>query len=327
MLKDNIALLRNFINISQRELGRRIDMTGQYIAKIEKGERMPTPETIDKIASALSDNMFDRKFYPEELTSHPYTMVEMLHKNLIARKQNFDLIRRCLHISSADTANILKGLVPLDTYGGLDWFSRQLGINPSHLDKYLDLDASILSMLTPEEASSYYSSLEKSYLLWSNECKFSLGTRLMNKIYTILSPTKSKDELIDIFTGLTKFSHEQISQWVTLSTNSSLRHITLDYSVQNSLLLYLYTLNSEECSTLINNYPFDIHPYVKRYYEQLTGTITSTNTCSIYILSEYLLSHNFNISELNNEQLQALDDELKNFITYQLYKLSHNLDS
>lgn len=112
MLKDNIALLRNFINISQRELGRRIGMTGQYIAKIEKGERMPTPETIDKIASALSDNMFNRKFYPEELTSHPYTMVEMLHKSLIERKQNFDLIHRCLHISSADTENSSKVLSP-----------------------------------------------------------------------------------------------------------------------------------------------------------------------------------------------------------------------
>ncbi|MGL4362459.1 MAG: helix-turn-helix domain-containing protein [Cellulosilyticaceae bacterium] len=327
MLKDNIALLRDFIGISQRELGRRIDMTGQYIAKIEKGERMPTTETLNKIVSALSDNTFGRQFYLEELTSQPYTFIELIYKNIISKKMRFDFLRRHLGITPKELQSVLTGIMPLNTCCGIDRILNRLDMNSTHIDKYLALDKCILSSLTEEETTEYYSALEKNYLSWDMECKAPLTTRLLNTIYTVLSTTKSQDEIIKTFIELTQASEEKITSWISLCSRSRLFNIELDYSIQNSLSLYLYTLAPEKCSLLIQDYPFDLHPNVKRYYEQLTNTISSTSeNCSTYLLSEYLLSHNLNISGLDEKQFSSLDDEIKKFVEYQLYKLSTHTD-
>lgn len=46
-------------NISQRELGRRIDKTGQFISLIEKGTNKPSIDTLKDIAEALDVSMID----------------------------------------------------------------------------------------------------------------------------------------------------------------------------------------------------------------------------------------------------------------------------
>ena len=46
-------------NISQRELGRRIGKTGQFISLIEKGTNKPSIDTLNDIAIALDCNLFD----------------------------------------------------------------------------------------------------------------------------------------------------------------------------------------------------------------------------------------------------------------------------
>lgn len=53
MLKENIKRIRESNHISQRELARKINMSGQMISKIERGETTPSIETLNKIAKAL----------------------------------------------------------------------------------------------------------------------------------------------------------------------------------------------------------------------------------------------------------------------------------
>ncbi|MDF2612816.1 MAG: phage protein with motif [Clostridia bacterium] len=57
--------------ISQRELGRRIGLSGQYIAKLEKDENAnPTKETLQKIADELDvsvSELFEEEKFAEDI--------------------------------------------------------------------------------------------------------------------------------------------------------------------------------------------------------------------------------------------------------------------
>lgn len=53
-LHENIKNKRTEKGISQRELARRIGMSGQMISKIEKAETTPSIDTLNKIAEALN---------------------------------------------------------------------------------------------------------------------------------------------------------------------------------------------------------------------------------------------------------------------------------
>lgn len=59
LLGENIKRLRAEKGISQRELARRIDMSGQMISKIEKAETSPSIETLSKIANTLDVSIND----------------------------------------------------------------------------------------------------------------------------------------------------------------------------------------------------------------------------------------------------------------------------
>lgn len=54
MIKVSIKQERERLGISQRELARRIHMSGQMISKIERGETTPSIETLVKIGSVLN---------------------------------------------------------------------------------------------------------------------------------------------------------------------------------------------------------------------------------------------------------------------------------
>lgn len=51
---ERIAFYRKKMNISQRELARRINVTGQSISKIELGTGMPSMSMLANIANALN---------------------------------------------------------------------------------------------------------------------------------------------------------------------------------------------------------------------------------------------------------------------------------
>lgn len=56
---ENIAKIRTEQGISQRELARRIGMSGQMISKIENDLSMPSLETLNRIAEGLNVNVSD----------------------------------------------------------------------------------------------------------------------------------------------------------------------------------------------------------------------------------------------------------------------------
>lgn len=59
LLAENIKRIRTEKGISQRELARRINMSGQMISKIEKSETSPSIETLSKIAKTLDVSVND----------------------------------------------------------------------------------------------------------------------------------------------------------------------------------------------------------------------------------------------------------------------------
>lgn len=53
MLGDKIKTYREKLGISQRELARRIDKTGQFISLIEQGKSNPSIDVLEKISQSL----------------------------------------------------------------------------------------------------------------------------------------------------------------------------------------------------------------------------------------------------------------------------------
>ena len=56
---DTIKKYRKALNISQRELGRRVGISGQMVSKIENNLSQPSIETFNKIATALGVTVND----------------------------------------------------------------------------------------------------------------------------------------------------------------------------------------------------------------------------------------------------------------------------
>lgn len=59
MIGENVSRFRKEINISQRELGRRAEISGQMVSKIENNLSQPSIETLNKIATALGVTVND----------------------------------------------------------------------------------------------------------------------------------------------------------------------------------------------------------------------------------------------------------------------------
>lgn len=71
MLGNNIKIYREKVGISQRELARRINKTGQFISLVEQGKSKPSIDVLEKIAHTLkigtSKLLDNENLYPEEL--------------------------------------------------------------------------------------------------------------------------------------------------------------------------------------------------------------------------------------------------------------------
>lgn len=99
MLKDNIKRIRENAGISQRELARRINMSGQMISKIERGDTTPSLETLDKIAEALK-----------------VTTNDLLAENETLSKQLINILKYLLAkiYGAADTLEVLSNKLKID---------------------------------------------------------------------------------------------------------------------------------------------------------------------------------------------------------------------
>jgi transcriptional regulator with XRE-family HTH domain len=69
---DILRMYREKAGISQRELGRRIDMSGQMISKIEKNETNPSGETILKIATELNISKDIINSYTDQILTNKF---------------------------------------------------------------------------------------------------------------------------------------------------------------------------------------------------------------------------------------------------------------
>lgn len=67
MIGKNVTKYREALSISQRELARRVGISGQMVSKIENDLTNPSMETLNKIAIALNCTIYDLTLDTEEL--------------------------------------------------------------------------------------------------------------------------------------------------------------------------------------------------------------------------------------------------------------------
>lgn len=96
MIGKNLTKIREDLNISQRELGRRIGMSGQMISKIENNLSNPSMETLIKISEALECSLYDLTMDTEQLKndvkiieSEKY-IIKLAEKNNIKITEEYD---------------------------------------------------------------------------------------------------------------------------------------------------------------------------------------------------------------------------------------------
>ncbi len=77
-LADRLKELRTAKNMGIRELGRAVDVTGMHISNIEKGKSTPSPELIQKIATALEANVDELQYLADQVDPE---VVDVIHKN------------------------------------------------------------------------------------------------------------------------------------------------------------------------------------------------------------------------------------------------------
>lgn len=165
MLKDNLKILRESLNISQRELGKRIEMTGQYIAQIEKGQRNPTHATLEKIASKLDVELSELLERPKFICEFFLDRVNdkgISHEVLIKQFKLCDYDLRDIFLDPNKTNdNLLNAYYSIGEYLGFDavFLERRKYIDPEIINSIHD----------SEKEYELIISLNNSYNFWVNE--------------------------------------------------------------------------------------------------------------------------------------------------------------
>lgn len=108
-INSNIKFYRNLMNISQRELGRRINKTGQLISSIEQGKTTPSIDTINKIALALEIPV--NYLLGKDETCSQYAISKLLEKGV-----TLDELSEVCNVSIDELKNLfVNGNTNLDT--------------------------------------------------------------------------------------------------------------------------------------------------------------------------------------------------------------------
>lgn len=158
MIKDNLRIIRKAVGISQRELGRQIKMSGQYIAKIEKGERTPTIDTLSKIAAVLNAEL-------NELLERPKFTCEIFlgeidKKNIISNK----MITEC----KLDTSRLKSALLNEYSYIVDDYYNvgMYLGFSKGFLEKRKNIDLEIRKIISKDDYDKDINRISQKYDSW-----------------------------------------------------------------------------------------------------------------------------------------------------------------
>lgn len=240
MIKDNLKILRKSFGISQRALGKKIDMSGQYIAKIENDERNPTLETLKKIALALDVELSELLERPK-LTGEIF--IEYVSKNNTS--YNDVLKNTKLNDVSLKLAFINEPIYSLNGYDySLDDYyivGEYLGFSKDFLEKRLDIDSQIRELpnydsyeFINEISDSYDTWIHKFYTqynldlgkLFSNTYNKNSSTTFQNDLEEFKSkyseiPEVSIDDISDLF-------YSTVTQALNLAKTSSILNYGMD---------------------------------------------------------------------------------------------------
>lgn len=261
MIKENLKVLRKLTGISQRELGRRIKMSGQYIAKIEKGERTPTIETINKIANALDIDI-------AELLDRPKFTAEIFFDIIDQKKISYNkmLIDCDLNASDFRDAFFNDSDYRIPSFYTI---GKYLGFSNGYLEKRFVMDSEIHQIISEEDYCTYLIDLDEKYDKWVNidYLKYSLDDALkkidFNKIKNDL---EKKDEQIrakyaesDTFClyDIDKYLYSTLINILTFATTSD----TLNYGITD---FTVYELN-ELGNFIFNSYKLKVNEILERH--------------------------------------------------------------
>lgn len=128
MLSDNIKKARESLKISQRELGRRINKTGQFISLIEQGKNKPSLDVLEKIAEALEVTPNDLISYEfeEKMNAEVSKDVDNIIKKYPKQKEKILDIRR--YIDNIIIDEFYKAVTFKDTKTTSKTLSNNLGL-------------------------------------------------------------------------------------------------------------------------------------------------------------------------------------------------------
>ena len=240
MIKNNLKILRTAINMSQGKLGENADVSKQYIAKIERGERNPSNKILEKLAPILNVELSELLVRPK-LTSEIF--IECVSKNNTS--YNDVLKNTKLNDVSLKLAFINEPIYSLNGYDySLDNYytvGEYLGFSNDFLIKRLDIDSQIRELpnydlyeLIHEISDSYDTWIHKFYTqynldlgkLFSNTYNKNSSTTFQEDLKEFKSkyseiPEVSINDISDLF-------YSTVSQALNLAKTSSILNYGMD---------------------------------------------------------------------------------------------------
>ncbi|WWU65259.1 helix-turn-helix transcriptional regulator [Clostridium baratii] len=181
MISKNIERIRKFNRISQRELGRRIKMSGQYIAKIEKNQRNPPIDTLKKISSALDVELI-------EILSRPKILPELFWDTILKNNITPKELMESSKLSLRDIEDVLVNYANTFTtviFDENNIFSlgKILGFSKAFCEKRIVFDRETRCSLSLEESNDIFNSLGFKFFDWRRKHDFLTG-RSYNPLYS-----------------------------------------------------------------------------------------------------------------------------------------------
>lgn len=98
-LGKRIQELRKFQHITQEKLAEKINMDITSLSKIETGRNYPQPDTLEKIAAALSVDVESLFLFKKDLTKEDY--LEAINKNIDLIKNSEEKLKILYTVTSA----------------------------------------------------------------------------------------------------------------------------------------------------------------------------------------------------------------------------------
>lgn len=104
--RHKLKLLREANKLTQSELAEAADLSLNFLARIERGEAIPSLVTLDKIAKALGVELSELLNFKEPISvkqKNPAKLIEMYHKELIKQLSRYksQQVKKALKVALA----------------------------------------------------------------------------------------------------------------------------------------------------------------------------------------------------------------------------------